>query len=144
VKRSYQLVAEGNFEAFIERLANTVKIYYSGCAHQVPWSGVYNGRAGAARHSSLIAQHLDIQEFVPHEFTRAGDRIVIPGLARGPGCDTGTPLSHSSSASGRSATTGLWSTTSTTTPRLWPQPSSSRTVESNTASRDRAGGPRLA
>ena len=41
---------------------------------------------------SLAAHHLDIQEFVPHEFMCAGDRIVVPGHARGQGREIGTPF----------------------------------------------------
>lgn len=92
VRLAYRLVAQGDFEAFIECLADTVEIHYFGSPHRVPWSGVYHGRAGAARHFSLIAHHLDIREFVPHEFIRAEDRIVVPGHARGQGRETGTPF----------------------------------------------------
>jgi uncharacterized protein len=86
VKRFYEQLAAGNFEAVLASLHEDIEIHEPGC---LPYGGVYRGIAGVHQLFSQAPQHLDVGVMNVEAIVADGDRVV--GFIRSAVVGTGAP-----------------------------------------------------
>lgn len=87
VKRFYENLAAGNFEAVLASLHPDIEVHEPAC---LPYGGVWRGIDGVRELFSLAPQHLDVRVFNVEAIVADGDRVV--GMIHTAVLRTGAPI----------------------------------------------------
>lgn len=79
IKAFYAAFARGDMGAILDMLTDDVDWQIAGPAELIPWAGHRRGRAQVADFFALIAETIEISEFVADEFIAQADNVVVLG-----------------------------------------------------------------
>ena len=82
VQGLYAAFQQGDFPAFLNKLADEVEWFVPGPQPTLPWAGLRKGREQVAQFFTEYAQTAEVQQFEPREFIAQGERVIVLGYRR--------------------------------------------------------------
>jgi ketosteroid isomerase-like protein len=79
VQGLYDAFKRGDIAAVIAGLAQNVDWQVHGRPKDFPTIGRWRGQGGAQEFFRLVGENLDVVEFVPQDFSAAGDKVFVLG-----------------------------------------------------------------
>jgi uncharacterized protein len=81
VQETYSAVGRNDIPAVLDLLTEDVEWILQGPS-AIPFAGACHGKREVAEFFSLVAQHVDFEQFEPREFVAQGDTVVVLGYER--------------------------------------------------------------
>jgi ketosteroid isomerase-like protein len=91
VKQLYDALGRSDVSSVLNIFADDAVAHGPAPAGVLPWGGVYNGREGIAQLLKALGESLEDEQFKQHEFIAQGNKVVVPGYAKGHAKPTGRP-----------------------------------------------------
>ena len=91
VKQLYDAFGRSDISSVLDMFADDAVAHGPAPAGVLPWGGVHNGREGAAELLKALGESLEDEQFELHEFIAQGNKVVVPGYAKGHAKPTGRP-----------------------------------------------------
>jgi uncharacterized protein len=89
VKQLYDALGRSDVSSVLNIFADDAVAHGPAPAGVLPWGGVYNGREGIAQLLKALGESLEDEQFKQHEFIAQGNKVVVPGYAKGHAKPTG-------------------------------------------------------
>lgn len=81
VQNTYSAVGRNDIPAVLDLLTEDVEWILQGPS-AIPFAGPRHGKQEVAEFFSLVAQHVEFEQFEPREFVAQGDTVVVLGYER--------------------------------------------------------------
>ena len=78
VQDAYTAVGQGQIPRLIDMMADDIEIRLPGPT-QIPFTGTYRGREGAAQFFLTLSESAEVEQFEPTEFIADDDHVVVLG-----------------------------------------------------------------
>jgi uncharacterized protein len=91
VKQLYDAFGRNDISSVLDMFADDAVAHGPAPAGVLPWGGIHNGREGVAELLKALDESLEDEQFELHEFIAQGNKVVVPGYAKGHAKPTGRP-----------------------------------------------------
>jgi ketosteroid isomerase-like protein len=91
VKQLYDAFGRSDISSVLDMFADDAVAHGPAPAGVLPWGGVHNGRGGVAELLKALGESLEDEQFELREFIAQGNKVVVPGYAKGHAKPTGRP-----------------------------------------------------
>ena len=79
VKNVYAGFAAGDMEAVLKDMGDGIVWTHPGTPDQIPFAGVFEGKAGVNRFFEIVFEQIDVLEQNIKSFVDGGDRVIVIG-----------------------------------------------------------------